>query len=229
MRKLAIIPARGGSKGIPHKNIVDVCGKPLIGYTIEAALTSNCFDLVVVTTDDDDIEKIALTYGITVLRRPDFISGDDAKTEDAIKHAIEELMRKGDVFDVFMLLQPTSPLRTSENISGAMNLFVSKRLRSLLSVCLQEHPAQKCLLLKSSESNEVEPIRSWGELSMPRQELAKSYRANGAIYINHIHDFISSHSLYNAPVMAFEMTERDGVDVDTFLDLKKVKSIIGST
>ena len=134
---LAIIPARGGSKGIPRKNIRELAGKPLIAYTIEAALSSRVIDKVVVSTEDREIAALVREYGIEVINRPQELATDTAATEPVLEHAIQFLEKQENYRpDIIVLLQATSPLRQSRHIQEAMGEFLNSNCDSLLSVCL---------------------------------------------------------------------------------------------
>ena len=132
---LAIIPARGGSKGIPHKNIISLCGKPLIAYTIEAANQSTYIDTVIVSTDDVDIQRISEQYGALVpFLREAKIASDEATTISVVVDAVKRLEVNGEKFDVVILLQPTSPLRTAEEIDVAIDIFFQNNMQGIVSV-----------------------------------------------------------------------------------------------
>jgi N-acylneuraminate cytidylyltransferase len=133
---VAIIPARGGSKGIPRKNLIDLGGKPLIAYTIEHARSAPSVQRVIVSTDDDEIARVAATFGAEVVRRPSEISGDTARSEEAIVHVLEELSRKDRYEpDLVLLLQATSPLRRPEDVQAAIDLLLREDADSLFSAC----------------------------------------------------------------------------------------------
>ena len=148
---LAIIPARSGSKGIKDKNIINLNGKPLIAYSIEAGLKSKYIDKVVVTTDGEEIAKVARAYGAEVpFMRPDYLSSDTAKTIDAVMHCIEEMKRLGEEYDYIVLLQPTQPLRQSWHIDEAIELILEKDEEALVSVSkVKDHP----ILMRTIDSN----------------------------------------------------------------------------
>ena len=122
---LAIIPARGGSKGLPRKNIADLAGKPLIAWTIEASLNSKYITKTMVSSDDKEILDISVEYGAEIIKRPENLASDDATSESVVKHAIDCLEATGEVFDIVVLLQPTSPLRNSKDIDNAIELMFS--------------------------------------------------------------------------------------------------------
>ena len=134
MRIIAIIPARGGSKGIPGKNVIDFCGKPLLAWSIEHALSSPLVNEVYVSTDDDTIAAVAKKYGALVIKRPDEISGDTATSESALKHALTEAQKINSTrIDYVVFLQATSPLRETRDIDNAVNKIISENADSLFS------------------------------------------------------------------------------------------------
>ena len=138
---LAIIPARGGSKGLPGKNIKELCGKPLLACTAEAALASPYITRVVISTDDKIIAEVAKRYGIECpFLRPDFLSTDDAKSVDVFNFTINKLEEEGEKIDNIIILQPTSPLRTEQHINEAVELFINNKADSVISYCKEYHP-----------------------------------------------------------------------------------------
>jgi CMP-N,N'-diacetyllegionaminic acid synthase len=150
---LAIIPARGGSKGIPNKNIMAICGKPLIAYTIEAGKKSKYIDEVVVSTDSDDIKEIAQKYGAKVpFLRPDELSNDSAKSIDLVLHAIDFYKSNNISYDYVILLQPTSPLRTFMHIDEAVEKLIKYDKTSLVSVC---EAAENPILMRSIQNEKL--------------------------------------------------------------------------
>ena len=187
---LAIIPARGGSKRLPRKNVLDLNGKPLIAYSIEAGLKSKYIDKVIVTSDDDEILTISERYGADTIKRPDELASDTATTFDAIKHAMENCER----YDYIILLQPTSPLRNEKHIDEAIELLESKNADAVVSVCEMDHSPLWSNTLNDSLSmsdflkDEVVNKRS--------QDLEKYYRLNGAIYICNIKKFLKEESFF---------------------------------
>ncbi|MBC8555357.1 MAG: acylneuraminate cytidylyltransferase family protein, partial [Candidatus Brocadiales bacterium] len=139
-RILAIIPARGGSKRLPRKNILDLAGKPPIAWSIEAALGSKYIDRVIVSTDDEEIAGISRKYGADVpFMRPNKLATDESSSVDVVLHVINTLKEKGRESEYIMLLQPTSPLRTMENIDEAVELLQSSSSDAVISVCEAEH------------------------------------------------------------------------------------------
>lgn len=222
MKIVAIIPARGGSKGIPNKNIVDICGLPMIAYTINAALNSNIFNQVVVTTDNQDIKNVALSYGAYVIDRPSHLAQDNSSSLDAIEHALKYIIEQDNTFTHFALLQPTSPLRNEQHIIEAFDVYRSKNANSLVSVNLSTIPPQKTLV---EINGQITPLTNLNDLTQNRQNLPKSYHPNGAIYISKIDNFLKDKNLFSDPLSIYTMDEQSSIDVDNFDDLEKVKNI----
>ncbi len=215
---LALIPARGGSKGIKDKNIVMVCNKPLIAYTIQSAKASRYIDSVVVTTDSERIANIARDYGAEIpFMRPAELASDEAKTIDVVLHAIGELKKNGQKYEALVLLQPTSPLRTTEDIDGAIECFYWNGEQPLASVSpVEDHP----LLIRSIEDGELKPLLS--EVSTcRRQDMKPYYRVNGCIYINRVEELEEQTSL-NDNSMPFIMDVSHAVDIDEEKDIALV-------
>ena len=174
---LAIIPARGGSKRLPRKNILDLNGKPLIAYSIEAGLKSKYIDKVIVSSDDDEILEVSKKYGAQLIKRPEVLASDTATTFDALKHTIDNIEK----YDYILLLQATSPLRNEKHIDEAIELLELKKADAIVSVCEMDHsPLWSNTLPKDNSmtgflKDEVKNKRS--------QDLERHYRLNGAIYI----------------------------------------------
>lgn len=212
---LAIIPARGGSKGIPHKNIIDLHGKPLIVYSIEAALASKYIDYVLVSTDDMEIAEISKKYGAKVpFLRPAELASDTAKTIDAIMHAINTMKENGAYFDDLVLLQPTEPLRTAEDIDDALKTYYCHDCTSLASVSeVDDHP----ILIRTIEDDVSKPLLNMCS-TCRRQDMPKYYRVNGCIYINSI-DEINEQTSFNDNTIAYIMDKSHSVDIDELSDL----------
>jgi CMP-N-acetylneuraminic acid synthetase len=178
---LAIIPARGGSKGIPKKNIRPLAGKPLIEYTINAAKKSKFLDRIIVSTDERDIAAIAKENDVEVIIRPSAIAKDESPIIDTITHSIMTLKEKdGFLPNIVVLLQPTSPLRNTEDIDGAIQQFITGKFDSLISVCETEHSPYWCFTISE---HKIKPLFNKKMSSVRRQDLPHTYRPNGAIYI----------------------------------------------
>lgn len=221
---LAIIPARAGSKEIKDKNIKLLNGKPLLSYTIESAKKSDIFDSIIVSTDSEKIAQISKDYGAEVpFLRPENLARDESKTIDAVMHVIKELVLLGRYYDVVILLQPTSPLRTEKHIVEAYKLFVEKSFNSVMSICeVKDNPIfMKTMnndgILKQMFENTTSSIR--------RQELDEIYRPNGAIYVNLLEELTISTS-FNDNLYGYLMSKEDSVDIDELMDFYLAEQLI---
>ncbi|HEY3308698.1 MAG TPA: acylneuraminate cytidylyltransferase family protein [Desulfuromonadaceae bacterium] len=218
---LAVIPARGGSKRLPRKNVALLAGKPLIAWSIEAANGSKYVDEVMVTTDDDEIATASHIHGATVpFLRPKELATDTATTFDVIEHVIgfykNELLK---CYDIVLLLQPTSPLRTSKDIDDAIQYLVQKNADAIVSVCETDHSPLWANVLPDDLSmagfirDEVKNKRS--------QDLETCYRLNGAIYLCNIERLLSERTLLiSNNIFGYVMQKEKSVDIDSIIDLK---------
>jgi len=222
---LALIPARGGSKRLPRKNILDFVGKPLIAWTIEAALNSKYIDRVVVSTDDKEIADISKKYGADVpFMRPVELAEDSASSIDTILHSLNLLSIQEGEYEYLILLQPTSPLRTFEHINEAVDLFIEKKANGVVGVTEVSHPVEwmniipKDLSMDNFLSKEIEGMRS--------QDFEKRYRINGAIYLCKTINIIKEESLFpRINMFAMKMDKFSSVDIDTAEDMNYARFI----
>lgn len=225
MSNLAIIPARGGSKGIPRKNIKNIAGKPLIAWSIEHALGAECIDRVIVTTDDPEIASIARQWGAEVpFLRPSDISGDKATTESAVLHALEWLNREeGYIPEHVFLLQATSPVRSIDQLDQAYQIFLESASDSLLSVCEFWHFLWK---------NEASPEAEYDYMNRPRrQDILKKdirFKENGSFYITKTEKLLSEKNRLAGTVSMYVMKEEQSFEIDTEIDWLVCESILKS-
>lgn len=218
MSNLAIITARSGSKGIQDKNIKLLNGKPLMAYTIESARKSQFIDEVMVSTDSEVYAAIAKEYGAEVpFLRSRETSTDTASSKDVILEVLSEYNKRGKRYDQFVMLQPTSPLRTEQNIDRAFQLYWEKKADSVVSVCECEHSPLLSNTLPA-DCNMFGFIES--ENNVRRQDLKTYYRLNGAIYISKVSTFLQIQTFYGKNSYAYIMEQCQSIDIDSELDFK---------
>tara|TARA_Y200000002_G_scaffold380495_1_gene392110 strand:- start:439 stop:1128 length:690 start_codon:yes stop_codon:yes gene_type:complete len=206
---LAIIPARGGSKRLPRKNILNLCGKPLISWSIEAGLKSKYIDKVVVSSDDTEILNISNELKVQVIKRPDELASDTSTSFDAVKHAIDNL----ESYEYILLLQPTSPLRNENHIDKAIEFLEEKNADAVVSVCEMNHNLLWSNTLDDSLS--MEGFISDNLLSNRSKDLKKRYRLNGAIYLCKTDKLLKEKSFFlKKNIFAYVMNSNNSIDID---------------
>ncbi|MCT7650597.1 acylneuraminate cytidylyltransferase family protein [Aliarcobacter butzleri] len=219
---LVIIPARGGSKRLPRKNVLDLSGKPLIAYTIEAGLKSNYVDKVVVSSDDEEILEISKKFGAETIKRPDDLANDTATTFDAIKHTIDNNIDK---YNYIVLLQPTSPLRNEKHIDEAIELLEIKNADAIISVCEMEHSPLWSNTLPQDGS--MKGFLRDEVLNKRSQDLEKYYRLNGAIYICKTDKLLENKNfLLKDNIFSYVMDRKNSIDIDEEIDFKITEAIL---
>lgn len=222
MKRIAIIPARSGSKGLKDKNIIDLCGKPLIAYSIEAALETGLFDHVIVSTDSEHYAEIAQHYGAEVMMRGEALSNDKATTfmvlEDILKNRLQESI------DYFVLLQPTSPLRTSKHITEAIEKFEAKIENFDFLVSMKEAEHAKVLVNPIDDDESLKYFDT--DFSNYRRQGYKDYSPNGAIFIAKPDSYLEQKHFFGAKALSYIMSAEDSVDIDGALDLVVANAIM---
>lgn len=218
---LAIIPARGGSKGLPRKNVRDLRGRPLIQWTIDAALNASCIDKIEVSSDDEEILDVAgRNSGVSISKRPSNLASDSASSADVVHHVLEVNQE----CDYFILLQPTSPLRRADDIDAAFSFMKEKNAHSCVSVSLaNENPFS--LYTKQGDSV-LHPVFSENPNFLRRQDLPEFFRPNGAIYINRTDDFLVHRKFVMKGTVGFQMPLARSLDIDTADDFKAVETFL---
>lgn len=225
MNILYIIPARGGSKGLPGKNIKLLAGKPMIAYSIEAALKSKYQGTVFVSTDDTAIADAAKQFGAQVpLLRPAELATDSASTTDVIIHSLNYYKQQQLIFDLIVVLQPTSPLRTSADIDAAIDALISKQAEAIVSVCENEHHPLWSNTLPDNGSM-AQFIRE-DIKGKNRQQLPVHYRLNGAIYVSFVEAFLKNKGFVHSGTYAYIMPTERSVDVDHLIDFKLAELLL---
>lgn len=223
-RILAVIPARGGSKGIPGKNTIDLCGKPLIAYSIEQAIACPYVDDVIVSTDSEHIRDVALHYGAQVpFLRPSELATDTSKTIDALLYTVERLKEQGSSYDYLLLLQPTQPIREAFHLTEAIEMLIDSKQTSLVSVSpVKEHP----ILMRTIDTDG----HLLSLLNMPstvrRQDFPNVYKVNGSIYLNRIDASFHSDTSLNDNLVPYIMDSQYAIDIDSLEDLKQAANYI---
>jgi CMP-N,N'-diacetyllegionaminic acid synthase len=218
-RIVSLIPARGGSKGLQRKNVLPLYGKPLIAWTIEQAKASEHIDRVIVTTDDDEIASVARAHGADVpFLRPKELASDTATAMDVILHALSWLEENRDRYDIFVLLQPTSPLRTTADIDAVLRLLFAKDARAVISVCETEHHPywSNVLPVDGSMDGFLRPEL----INKNRQELPIYYRLNGAIYTADCAYIRAKKDFFGNQTYAYIMPRERSIDIDTRYDFR---------
>ena len=228
MRRIAVIPARSGSKGFRHKNIANLNGKPLMAYTIEAAIESGCFDYVIVSTDSEEYAEVARKYGAEVpFLRDQASSSDQASSWSVVKEVLDKLKEQGMNYDEMALLQPTSPLRTAGDIREAFALYEEKQAITVVSVREVEHPVEWSFTM--NESCSMENYAKSPYRKIRRQDIPIRYMANGAIYITKTELFEGGEiDIYAERCYAYVMGADKSCDIDTPIDLIIAKAIMSS-
>ena len=221
MKKIAIIPARSGSKGLKDKNIIDLCGKPLMAYSIEAALKSGCFDRVIVSTDSERYGETAEKFGAEAMYRGESLSSDTATTYMVIEDILSRI--DGNI-DYFVLLQPTSPMRTERHVREVVELFEKNfdRFDFLVSVREAEHGA---VLVKPID-DDMSLKYFDTDFSGYRRQSYKDYSPNGAFFIAKPDKYLERKHFFGEKALAYIMDKADSVDIDDHIDYELAKILM---
>lgn len=219
---LAFIPARAKSKRLPNKNIKNFAGKPLIAWTIEAALATSLNMDVIVSTECTQIAKIAKKFGAEVpFLRPEIMARDDSSAFDALKDTLVKLAKVGRKYEYIIFLQPTSPLRQSFHIEEAFTKLVATQAKSVVSVSKVEHPAQWSMSLPDDESMSNYINNNLKVLQTRSQQITQQFRLNGAIYCGKTKDVLAQGSFYvSENIYAYKMGRIFSVDIDNIIDFE---------
>lgn len=223
---LAIIPARGGSKGLPKKNIIELCGKPLIAWTIENALISRYIDQIVVSTENQEIAEISKQYGAQVVERPQELARDDSPTIDAIVQVINWFEKRREYFDIIILLEPTSPLRKEKDIDNAIELFSENidKADSLISV--GEVHLENPHITKKIENGYLRPLIEIGKNVHQRQQLPKVFFPYGVIYLALTSALTEYKTFYQERTIPYFIERWQNYEIDDIYDFICIESIL---
>lgn len=224
-RALAVIPARSGSKGLKDKNIKMINGKPLLAYTVEAAKESGLFQEIFVSTDSERYAEIAREYGAAApFLRSEELATDTASTWDVVRDSIKKYEEMGKNFDVAAILQPTSPLRTAQDIRDGFTKFFEKGANAVVAVCEVDHSPLWCNTLPEDDS--LTDFLKKDVINLPRQCLPTYYRINGALYIVRTDYLKSTDNIYSDKCFALVMPKNNSVDIDDAIDFQLAESLI---
>lgn len=217
MRKIAIITARGGSKRIPRKNIKDFCGKPILAYSIEAALQSGVFDIVMVSTDDEEIGEIAKRYGAEVpFYRSEATSNDQAVTSDVIQEVLTEYEKRGEYFELACCLYPTAPFVTAEKLKEAMEKLAGSDADTLIPVVAFSYPPQRAMIIEDGRLRLKYPEH----LDSLSQDLEKQYHDVGQFIMFRTEAFRKNKRLMVGNILPMVVSEMEVQDIDSLTDWK---------
>lgn len=227
MKILAIIPARGGSKGVPGKNIKLLNGKPLLGYTSEIAIQSKHLREVIISTEDEQIIAVAKSLGLHVpFVRPMALAQDSTPTIDVIIHALEWYKNQNIFFDAVCLLQVTSPFRTVSFLDKAIEKFIESDCDSLVSVQRVPHEYNPHWTFEINTEGHLKIATGESEIIPRRQELPAAYHRDGSIYITKTEVLLKEHSLYGKSIAFIESDPKFYVNIDTLQDWEKAEAMI---
>lgn len=226
MRVLGLIPARGGSKGVPKKNIKPLLGKPLIGYTIEVAQNSKLLNKTILSSDDQEIIDVSKKLGLEVpFVRPSELAGDKSTSIDVVVHALEHYKSIGVDFDAVCLLQVTNPFRTKDFVDRAIKKFIDSKTDSLISVLEVPHEFNPHWVFEANGNQELKISTGEAEIITRRQDLPKSYYRDGSIYITKTDVVLNEKSLYGKSIAYILGDESRHVNIDTLKDWEKAEHL----
>ena len=219
---LVVIPARGGSKGLPGKNIKMLCGKPLIAYSIDVARAFADDKNICVSTDSEEIKQVVEQYGLKVpFLRPDYLATDTATSDDVLIHAVNYYREQyGQTFKKLLLLQPTSPLRTKEDVEGAIRLYRDD-IDMVVSVMKSHAPAVLC---QDDDQGYVQ--LTYNKIAIGRQEIPDMYEFNAAVYVMSVDALLEKKMAGFTKIVKYVMSKEHSIDIDDIYDFLQVESIL---
>lgn len=208
-----MVPARRGSQGLPLKNLRLLGGVPLIVHSIRAALDASLVDIVIVSTEDDEIAAVAASHGATVIKRPAELATHTAQNNGVVRHVLES---RGGTDRVIVLLQPTSPLRTAAQVDACVQPLLDKSARSAMTItAVEQHPGKAVVI----RNGMVEPFTNDADMEARRQTMQEVYRQNGAVYAVGVDDFLREDRFYLRPCKGVIAPPEDSIDIDSEIDL----------
>uniref|UniRef100_UPI004048122F acylneuraminate cytidylyltransferase family protein n=1 Tax=Algoriphagus sp. TaxID=1872435 RepID=UPI004048122F len=223
---LCVVPARGGSKGLPGKNIKMLIDKPLIAWSIEQGLGSKYVNEVIVSTDSEEVAEIAKNYGARVpFLRPDFLAQDDSSTADVLVHMMNELEKIDETFDYILLLEPTSPLREVNDIDKAFEqLFSIPQAKSIVGISKVESQHPSFTVSLQNESNFIQSKNNFKVLR--RQEIEELYFYEGSLYISEIKSYREKKNFYHKDTLGYIMPKSKSLEIDDEVDFIMTEALL---
>ena len=225
-RVLGLITARGGSKGLPGKNIRPLCGKPLIAWTIEAGERASAIDDLVLSTDSEEIVEVARRHGAEVpFLRPAELASDTASSIDVVMHALDWLRAKGREYDLLVLLEPTSPLREAADIDAALRQMLDAGAVAIAGVCRADtvHPA---FMFRRGRGERLEPFMQKSAESLRRQDVEPLFFLEGSVYASTIPAFRERRGFYHGDTLGYEVPKWKAPEIDDIVDFMFVEAIM---
>lgn len=230
MRVLGIIPARGGSKGVPRKNIKLLCGKPLLAYTIEGALKAKLLTRTILSTDDTEIARVGQDLGVDLpFMRPAELAADDTPTFPLILHAVETLEARGETYDAVCLLQPTNPLRTGADIDACIELLETSGADSVISVLPVPHAYNPNWVYLQQPDGRLALSNGAAEPISRRQDLPPAFHRDGSVYVARRSVITAGGNLYGKCIRGCVLDAARSINIDTEDDWEAAESLIAKT
>lgn len=223
---ITLITARGGSKGLKNKNILPMCGHPLISWTIRASTECPLVSQTIVTTDSEQIAAVSEQYNASIIKRPAHLASDTSTSDDAISHALSEIKTTSSD-PVIALLQPTSPLRTSQHLSEAIELFLANEQQSVIAVYGPKHTPIKAFVV--GEDDYLSGLYTPSAPFQARQSLPAAYQPNGAIYLFRMSSFKRENMIPRGQIRPYIMSSKLSIDIDDQYDFDLAESILRNT
>ncbi len=227
MRVLGLIPARGGSKGVPRKNIRLLNGKPLLAYTAESALQCKSLTRVILSTEDEEIAAVGKSCGLDVpFKRPIELAQDSTPSLNVVRHALQTLQENGDYFDAICLLQPTNPLRRAEDIDACVELLIRTKADSVISVLPVPHEYNPKWVFWRDVHGKMSLSTGDAEIVPRRQDLPPAFYRDGTVYVTRSEIVINRQSLYGDNVQGYEISPEFSANIDTEKDWQAIEKRI---
>lgn len=227
MKVLGLIPARGGSKGIPGKNKKLLGGKPLLQFTVEAGLESTKLDTLIFSSEDEELMSLARDLGVSVpFKRPQTLAEDTSGSLGVVQHALRYMQAQGNHYDAVCLLQVTNPFRNAQLIDDAITAFAKADTDSLVSVLKVPHEYNPHWVFEASEDGKLNIATGEKEIIKRRQDLPDAFIRDGAIYITKSEVLLEQHSLYGSSISYIESNPQWHVNIDTMEDWEKAEALV---